>query len=231
MADTRRPLRPANDKRGTWPAVLYRMRERRKARAAQAASEPDLLVQDAFTDTNGTDIESHAADVGGANWTYGTAFDGGASGYFEIQSNQLSNEGQFDTLAFWPLAAGTQVTEMSVTIANPGNESPSPVIRVDDAGANGVMLYVSANDFEFWQIVDNDWGDQIGDTMPTDPNDSGDPIDIRLVFAGEDVAVYRNDVLLDTISMGGFLSSNNNVGLWADGLCTFDDFAVSGYPA
>lgn len=28
------PLRPANDKRGTWPAVLYYMRKRRKARAS-----------------------------------------------------------------------------------------------------------------------------------------------------------------------------------------------------
>jgi hypothetical protein len=33
MAD-KKPLRPANDKRGTWQTVLYRMRKRRKARAA-----------------------------------------------------------------------------------------------------------------------------------------------------------------------------------------------------
>lgn len=196
-------------------------------RSAQASASPVLLVQDTFTDTNGTDIESHAADVGGLGWSAGWGVDD-----WTIQSNRLESPSGEDVVAY-PLSALNQVTEIVCTINSDSGSYPGINFRSDSTGDNFWCLYISPDEVQFWTYGHGASGwTQRGSPATTSANDDGEDHIFRIVIENELATVFRDGVeIITAYNLNEVGANEQGVGFYCYGVTRFDDLEVRGYPA
>lgn len=181
-----------------------------------------IVVQDTFTDTNGTALTAHTPDihpVGASSWVLSGFEDNTES--VEIQGNELVGDGnEYEQLLY--IDAG--LTDNYSVEADCFEDYSNLVWRVGDDGDEFFVAYVEAPDVELWKH-DGDWSDVLATGgLPADI--TSEYVNIRVVVNGNTFTCYANDELIWTYESSD-LAANTGVGIqpYGDAL-KYDNFVV-----
>jgi Peptidase family C25 len=188
--------------RSLWVLLLFA--------AAGFASAQTVFVEDHFTDTNNTTLQSHSPDTGGA-WTLRAGFN------LDIQTNTLevaaTNSAGLYTNATAAPAADYEMG-MSVTFGNP---SPNNYInllgRANSTGTSGYLAQVANGAVTVWPVTGGVKGAAIISATPT--LSTGAPHYVVLEMIGNQISLYIDGTQYgpatdNTFSAGGFVGLGIN---------------------